>query len=240
MTEFVQPARKRIKVDSVSLPVASGSAGNVPLVILSDSPEVPKTVSDRTQATEKKPRKVALITLAGSPQLSGRPVDTKDEATTPKCPSTQKPPPKRVQLTTISTAGGALEIFPGKLLTKSEVIPRRMTLTPVTKATSPRRITLTTLSTPPKSSSSVKTVSNSPSSQILQSAVAHTPDKGNLANFGNVTPTNGTKTPHRVSFTTLSPLPVIPKSSSNTLMERSQNTPKMEDNPIQLKDRAMH
>ena len=225
LTEFTRPAKKRLRVETLAMTARAGSTQEM----LSASPaDCSSTTAD--PACKNSHRKVDLITLSDSPETT-RPAKA-------KCTGAENRSTKRVELITLSSTPTTSPT------TTQHVAPRRVALTPVSKAVSPRRVALTTLSSPPRSQESTgKTANDLPCNQQVV-----TPKSSAPFNQQAVTPKSSTcssagsqtgRSPRRVQLTTLSNITKDTKPAdekpTNTLTERSQNTLTAVVSPLPMK-----
>lgn len=262
MTDFLQPAKKKLKVDDLSvsprsIESASPQPRKVTLINLTDSPETP----------ERKPKlsKPSGITPNNVPtsNLSNKVIDSN----TPSSKAAQSPAPRRVGISTLQSGAGPQSVS-GPAVQKASS-PRRVAFTTLKSplksprsetefktppkaevkptispqsAKSPRRVAFTTLSSP---STQVTTQDVSPQAKKSPRRVAlttiSTPPKPNSPQTD--TKPQSVKSPRRVQLTTLQPVMSTATgkitATKPTLTERSQNAQKIQANDKPIKTGAL-
>ena len=130
MTDFLQPAKKKLKVDDLSVSPRSIESDSpqprkVTLINLTDSPETPERKTKLPKPSGITPNKKPTS------NLNNKAVDSN----TPSSKAAQGTAPRRVGITTLQSGAG----------------PQTASGPTVQKAASPRRVAFTTLKSPLKS-----------------------------------------------------------------------------------------
>ena len=249
MTDFLQPAKKKLKVDDLSVSPRSIESDSpqprkVTLINLTDSPETPERKPKLPKPSGITPNKVPTSNLSNKAIDSNTPSSKAAQGTTPRRvgittlqsgPSVQKAAsPRRVAFTTLKSPLKSPRLEPEfKTPPKAEVKP---TISPQS-AKSPRRVGFTTLRSP---STQETTQGVSPQAKKSPRRVAlttiSTPPTPSSPQPD--TKPQSVKSPRRVQLTTLQPVMSTAAgkitATKPTLTERSQNAQKIQaiDKPI--------
>ena len=258
MTDFLQPAKKKLKVDDLSVSPRSIESDSpqprkVTLINLTDSPETPER-----KPKLPKPSGITPNNKVPTSNLSSKAIDSN----TPSSRAAQGTAPRRVGITTLQS-GARPQTASGPAVQKA-ASPRRVAFTTLKSplksprsepefktppkaevkptispqsAKSPRRVGFTTLSSP---STQETTQGVSPQAKKSPRRVALTTisTPPNPSSPQPDTKPQSVKSPRRVQLTTLQPVMSTAASkitaTKPTLTERSQNAQKIQaiDKPI--------
>lgn len=248
LTDFIQPAKKKLKVNDLTASPCSTDNDSpkcrkISLITLTDSPVTPqgkidklvKAASDSVTPTSKQvsaPRRVGLTSVPSNCEFgSSAPVVVKAVS------------PRRVSFTTLTTNHDNKS--PQKSSTQGEFktppkVEMKIVASPGTNK-APRRIALTSLSSESCSNSVTRTSPQSNKSpRRVPLTTISTPASPSIARSPS---TQIVKSPRRVQLTTIQtttqPQKATDSISKPTLTERSQNTQKIVQGDIPVKTGAL-
>lgn len=254
MTDFLQPAKKKLKVDDLTVsPRCSDSNGPKPrkvaLITLSDSPETP----------ERKRKSINPSALTTKCVPTSTTSNKKTDSNTPRGKSDLNAAPRRVGITTLQTVPAQDTSSPRRVTLTTVKSPQKSntnteqktppkvkpTITPQT-GKSPRRVPFSTLSSPSTGLTNVTSpIGNKCSPRRVTLTTLSTPPKSHSVELD--TKAQPVRSPRRVELITIQSASSADTSSKPepvaavkpTLTERSQNAQKVVLDDKQIKTGAL-